>query len=190
MEIIAKNLWLTLTVILPGMVTYGTFRLVSFLIGYQGIDFSTIDDSVVLSLSVLLAIALIQQAIGIFIEALIAGVVHLVHLHKAWCSNLHKLFVERFSSLGKGKFTEDVLRTIGQFFLSLNLAVGLILILVFTSFAQNPAGISAVNVPPWLPIALGVIIAIAIVVACFRCWNAVEAVKPQAADDESNQTNK
>lgn len=179
MGFIAENLWLTLTVILPGMVTYGTFRLVSLLIDYQGIDFTAIDDSLVLSLCVLFAIALIQQAIGIFTEALICAVLHPLYKYKRWCSNLHKLFIGRFSSIGRGEFKEkeNLLRTIGQFFLSLNLAVGLVLVLVFTLNAQNPAGVSPVDVPSWLTPTLVIVIIIAVAAAVFRCWNALEAIK-------------
>jgi hypothetical protein len=68
-----KNLWVNLTVVVPGMVTYGMWRIVVMLMGYKGIDFKTIDGSVVLSLSVLFAIAILQQAVGISIEALLAG---------------------------------------------------------------------------------------------------------------------
>ncbi len=174
MELVPKNLWLNLTVVLPGMVTYGTWRIVILIIGYEGIDFTPIDNSTVLSLCVLLSIALIQQAIGIFIEATIAWVVHLNK--KRWAA-AHALFVERFSTLAKGRFNEDVLRTIGQFFLSLNLAVGQTLVLIFIIVAKNPEGKSSVNVPLWLPLILEIVIAIAIIVACFRCWNAIEAIR-------------
>lgn len=174
MELVPKNLWLNLTIVLPGMVTYGTWRIVILIIGYKGIDFTAIDSSLVLSLCVLLAIALIQQAIGIFIEAFIAL---LVHLNKKQWTAAHALFVERFSSLAKDRFNENVLRTIGQFFLSLNLAVGQILVLIFIIVAKNPEGKSPVAVPFYLPLILAVVIAISVIVACFRCWNAILTIR-------------
>ena len=184
MELVPKNLWLNLTVVLPGMVTYGTWRLVILITGYEGIDFTPIDNSIVLSLCVLLSIALIQQAIGIFVEASIAGVVHLNK--KRWAA-AHALFVERFSSLAKDRFNEDVLRTIGQFFLSLNLAIGQILVLMLTIAIKNPKGKSTVDIPSWLPsILLAIVIAIALIVACFRCWNAIAAIRaPSSGSKES-----
>lgn len=183
MELVPKNLWLNLTVVLPGMVTYGTWRIVILITGYEGIDFTSIDNSIVLSLCVLLAIALIQQAIGIFIEATIGRVVHLNR--KRWAA-AHALFVERFSSLAKDRFNEDVLRTIGQFFLSLNLAVGQILVLIFTIVAKNPEGKSTVDVPFWLPLILAIVIAIVVIVACYRCWNAIEAIRASSPDSTEN----
>ncbi|MCK4827863.1 hypothetical protein KA005_69685 [bacterium] len=183
MELVPKNLWLNLTVVLPGMVTYGTWRLVILITGYEGIDFTPIDNSIVLSLCVLLSIALIQQAIGIFVEASIAGVVHLNK--KRWAA-AHALFVERFSSLAKDRFNEDVLRTIGQFFLSLNLAIGQILVLIFTIAIKNAEGKSTVDIPSWLPSILAIVIAIALIVACFRCWNAIAAIRaPSSGSKES-----
>jgi hypothetical protein len=174
MELVPKNLWLNLTVLLPGMVTYGTWRIVILIIGYNGIDFTSIDKSTILSLCVLLSVALIQQAIGIFIEATIAL---FVQINKKRWRAAHALFVERFSSLAKDRLNEDVLRTIGQFFLSLNLAVGQTLVLTFTNVAKNPEGKNLINVPPWLPLILVLVIVIAVIVAGFRCWNAIEAIR-------------
>jgi len=170
-DLIPKNLWVNLTVVLPGMVTYGTWRLVVFYIGYTEINFEKIDDSLVLTLSVLFAIALIQQALGITVEALLTA---LSWLTKKFLPSFYLLFIGRFYALAKEQLTEGALRTLGQFFLSLNLAIGQALVLLFAYAVQNKCAR-----PPqaWLFYLLSIIIAVTTFVACFRCWNAVLAVK-------------
>ena len=169
-----KNLWVNLTVAIPGMVTYGTWRLVIMLMGYEGVDFKPIDDSVVLSTCVVFAIAIIQQAVGISLEAMLAGVSYLL---KDKCKNAYKLFVERFSALATDKYSESVMRTIGQFFLSLNVSVGQMMILIFIIFAQNPASLDPVEKPSWLFWLSVSVTIITIFVVAFRCWNAIKAIK-------------
>lgn len=182
-DLIPKNFWVNLTVVLPGMVTYGTWRLVIFYTGYTEINFEKIDGSLVLTLSVLFAIALIQQAFGITVEALLTAVAR--GTKKLWPS-FYLLFVGRFSALAKEQLNEGALRTLGQFFLSLNLAIGQALVFLFTYAIQNSC-----ERPPetWLFYVLGVIIAVTTFVACFRCWNAVAAVKAVAGSaDQKNCT--
>ncbi len=174
MDLGFKNTWLNLTIVLPGLVTYGSWRFIILITEYHGINFSVIDNSTVLSICVLFAVALIQQAIGITIESIITGI---CYLNRNKWVNLYELFVERFSNLQKQKFNEDVLRTIGQFFLSLNLAVGQIMIFIFYILSKNPEGMSPVQKPIWLYILLAGIVVITINVAIFRCWNAVKSIK-------------
>ncbi|MFZ5643612.1 MAG: hypothetical protein ACOY46_08485 [Bacillota bacterium] len=174
MNLIGNNLWLNLTVILPGMVTYGTWRLVILLIGYKGIDFTAIDHSIVLSVSVLMAFALIQQVIGISIEA---ALTFFFYVKRDKWRHAYLLFAERFSGLAENKFNEDVLRTIDKFFLSLNLAVGQVLIFLFILAVQNPQGIETVNKPLWLYYTSGITIAFSVIVAIFRSWNAIKSIR-------------
>ncbi len=175
-DLIPKNLWVNLTVVLPGMVTYGTWRLVIFYTGYAEINFEKIDGSLVLTLSVLFAISLIQQAFGITVEAFLTAVSRIM---KNFWPSFYLLFVGRFSALAKDQLTEGALRTLGQFFLSLNLAIGQGLVFLFTYAIQ---GRCEKPPEPWLFYVLGVIIAVTTFVACFRCWNAIAAVE---AVDES-----
>ena len=169
-----KNLWVNLTVVVPGMVTYGMWRIVVMLMGYRGIDFETIDGSALLSLSVLFAIAILQQAVGISIEAMLAGFFYV--FEDKWV-NAHKLFVGRFRTLATERYNEPVMRTIGQFFLSLNVWVGQVMILAFVIYAQNPASLAPVAAPDWLLWLSIALTMITLFVAIFRCWNATEAIE-------------
>lgn len=174
MDLGFQNIWINLTIVLPGLVTYGCWRLTILLIGYNGIDFSVIDQSTILSICILFAVALIQQAIGITIESIITVS---CYLNRNKWPNAYSLFAERFSSLAKNKFNDDVIRTIGQFFLSLNLAVGQIMIFIFYIFSNNPEGTHSVQKPMWLTFMLIGIILVTINVAIFRCWNAIKSTK-------------
>jgi len=169
-----KNLWVNLTVVLPGMVTYGTWRIVIMLMGYEGIDFKPIDDSVVLSTCVVFAIAIIQQAVAISVEAMLAGVSYLL---KDKYKNIYKLFIGRFSASATNKYNEFIMRTIGQFFLSLNVSIGQMMILIFIIFAHNPGSLAPVEKPSWLFLLSVFVTIITIFVVAFRCWNAIEAIK-------------
>jgi hypothetical protein len=128
---LAKNLWFLLTLVIPGLVTYGTFRLLLFM---DGVDanlagrLDKLDDSTFLAVSVVLAIALSQQAIAISIEALLAAI---AVRFKDRAPQFHELVCERFKLAAKGKMSEDATRITGNFFLSMNVTVGLLLILAF-----------------------------------------------------------
>lgn len=174
MDVSFKNLWLNLTIVLPGVATYGIWRLIIQLIAYRGIDFKTIDDSALLTMSVLLAVALLQQAVGIAIEAVLAGIFTLAR--SSW-PNAHRLFVGRFAALVHERYSQPVLRTIGQFFLSLNLLVGECLVILFVAVVKNPECLPTVNKPPWLFGLLGVMIGITAIVTVFRAWNATVVVR-------------
>lgn len=173
-NLVPKNFWVNLTVVLPGMVTYGTWRLIIFYSKYTEIDFEKIDNSLVLTLSVLFAVAFLQQAFGIAVEALLTGVSRIM---KNFWPSLHMLFVGRFPALAKGQLNEGTLRTLGQFFLSVNLAIGQGLIYLFTYAIR---GRCERPPEPWLFHVLGVIIVVTAFVACFRCWNAIAAVRATA----------
>lgn len=72
---IFKNLWSTLTVIVPGLVTYGTWKLLLLSGNNWRIDetgLAKVDESVFLTACVV-AIAILQQALAITLEALICG---------------------------------------------------------------------------------------------------------------------
>ncbi len=170
-DLIPKNFWVNLTVVLPGMVTYGTWRIVIFLIKYTAIDFKVIDDSLVLSLSVLFAVAFLQQVFGIGIEAVLTGIAHV--MKEVWPS-MYLLFVGRFSALAKGQLKEGTLRTIGQFFLSLNLAAGQCFVLLFAYVVRNDC---ERHPQPLLFYTLAVLTVVSAFVAWFRCRNAIAAIR-------------
>jgi len=174
MDLDLKNLWLNLTIVLPGVATYGIWRIVIQLIGYQGIEFNSIDDSLLLTTSVLFAVALLQQAFGISIEAALTGFFALTR--RTW-PNANQLFVGRFAALAKEKYSQPVIRTIGQFFLSLNLLVGECLVFLFFAVVDNPEGLPPVSRPPSLYTLLLIMIGVTAIVTIFRAWNATVAVR-------------
>ena len=174
MDPIVKNLCLSLTILMPGMVTYGTLRIVILLTGFNAINFQKIDDSTILSLCVLFTVALLQQAVGISIEASLAT---FFRINKSKFKNAYELFCERFSCLARETLNEDVKRTIGQFFLSLNLTVGQILILIFLIFVENPEGTNTMNKPAWLFLIIEIVIIFAVIVTIFRCSNAIQVIR-------------
>ncbi len=174
MDLVPKNFWSNLTVVIPGMVTYGTWRFVIFITKCKVINFEVIDKSLILSLCILFAVALLQQAIGITIEAIIVWVVN--KNKKDIKDPVYLLFVKRFFYLGTEEFNDNVLRTIGQFFLSLNIAVGQILILIFVFFACDKTKNGFVDIF-LLHLIFIIIVIITIFVAYFRCRNAMDAIK-------------
>ena len=75
LEAVAKNLWLLLTLVIPGLFTYGSWRVLLILEPSAHLDINAlnqIDSSVIASASIIIAIALLQQAIAIAIESVLA----------------------------------------------------------------------------------------------------------------------
>ena len=131
MEELAKNLWLLLTIAVPGMATYGTFRLLLLFMHEPGIDrsaFQTIDSSGVLTTAVILAIGTVQQAIGITIES---GIALVCTRCRDRHPNFHSLFCQRFRLAASGKLGQDATRILASVFTSLNVMVGQLMILMF-----------------------------------------------------------
>lgn len=75
LDTLAKNLWLLITVGIPGMFTYGVWRVLLLLEPSNCLDteaLKQIDGSAIASASIVIAIGLLQQAVGISIESLLA----------------------------------------------------------------------------------------------------------------------
>ena len=118
LDAISKNLWLLLTLVIPGFCTYGIWRLLLLLepsasLNIEAID--KIDDSTIVSSSIIIGIALSQQAFAIAIEAVLALI---SKLNKNRWPNLYSLFCERFELTAAGKLNESATRIIGNYFLS------------------------------------------------------------------------
>jgi len=185
------SLWVNLTVVLPGMVTYAALRLVMLITGYDADFFKAVDDSVVLSTCMVFAFALLQQTIGITIEALATRIVTRVHnkrekskvYKKDKLEYAYKLFNRRFAGYVSCEHKGEALRTIAQFFLSLNITVGQAAVLVFIVTLRNPLGQPALYKPVWLYALSGLLVFFSVCAACFRYWNAVEVIKE--AEQES-----
>ncbi len=103
LDTVAKNLWLLLTLVIPGLFTYGTWRVLLLLEPSVRLDteaLKQIDSSAIASASVIIAIALMQQAIGIVIESVLSL---LVKIRITEWSNFYSLFCERFALSSAGK---------------------------------------------------------------------------------------
>lgn len=74
LEAVAKNLWLLLTLVIPGLFTYGAWRALLLLEPSVRLDINAlnqIDSTAIVSASIIIAVALLQQAIAIAIESVL-----------------------------------------------------------------------------------------------------------------------
>ena len=151
-ESVSKNLWLLLTLVMPGFFTYGMWRILLFLEpGLKpGMDnLAVIESSVIVLSSIIISIAWFQQAIVIAIEAMITFI---VKYRKTRLPRLHALFCERFALAASGKLDQSATRIIGNFFLSINMLIGLVLLLVcYLKYELLENG-------HWIPIYLSVLL--------------------------------
>jgi len=138
MEAISKNLWLLLTLVLPGFFTYGLWRLSLFFVTERPLTDEAliqIDASTLTTTCIIFAFALMQQAIAIMIEAFIYYFLNKKKESKKYKkttderSILKILFCERFKLTAKGKLNERAERMVGNFFLSMNMCIGICLLL-------------------------------------------------------------
>ena len=138
METISKNLWLLLTLVIPGFFTYGLWRLSLFFITERPLTdeaLKQIDASTLTTTCIIFAFALMQQAIAISIEAVVYS--RLIRKEKKKGHNkpetksslMEVLFCERFDLTAQGKLNERAERMVGNFFLSFNVSIGICLLL-------------------------------------------------------------
>lgn len=166
LEAVAKNLWLLLTLVIPGLFTYGAWRLLLLLEPSRrlAVDaLSQIDNSALVTTSIIVAVALLQQAVAIVIEAALTLLAKT--MQKKW-PNFYTLFCERFALAAANKLDENATRIIGNFFLSINMSIGLGLLLLYF-LAYELLGFTQ-----WVPIGLIVILAVTFTTAVFRMLNA------------------
>ncbi len=130
MEELAKNLWLLLTLVIPGMTTYGTFRLLVLLRGssFDKSLFTAVDGSAVLTACVITALALGQQAVAIVLEAIASALCHAFSQKRG---RYYALFCERFKMAARGQLNDNATRVVGSLFTSLNVTIGQGLILAY-----------------------------------------------------------
>lgn len=170
-ETIGKNLWILLTVILPGLFTYGTWRLLLILHPSQALAeevFSSIDESGIITLSMIISIALLQQAVGITIEFILSLIAKKTkHL---W-NDFYSLFWERFELASAGKLNESSTRIVGNFFLSINIFVGLTLLFTYFSYYE------LLPVTHWIPKILIFFLLANLATIIFRMFNAISVIK-------------
>lgn len=168
MEELAKNLWLLLTLVLPGMATYGVFRLLAILYDCK-VDkaaLEKLDASTLVTSCAIVAIALMQQAILIGIEVVLAWA---CKLNRRRNLRYYLFFVNRFRLAASGKMSEAATRVFGNFFTSLNLTIGQLLLLAYLWHAGLGFDATAVRVVAVLAVAAGIS-------AWFRLHNAASIV--------------
>jgi len=178
-ESIGKNLWLLLTILIPGFFTYGSWMLIMMHFQNPVLDnkiLEKMDSSSITVFSIILAIAIAQQIGGIVIEALLAFISYIL---KNKFPNLCDLFNGRFKKASENKLNDSSKRIIGNCFLSINILIGLIFLFLYFKYY---AGINKI-----LPV-LGIAISLNILVVIFRIFCAVKALK-MASDIENAQTN-
>ncbi len=166
LDTVAKNLWLLLTLVIPGLFTYGTWRVLLLLEPSVRLDteaLKQIDNSAIASASVIIAIALMQQAIGIAIEAVLTL---LAKIRKTEWPNFYSLFYERFALSAAGKLDENATRIIANFFLSINMSVGLSLLLFYFLAYE------AMKIKQWIPLGIVILLAATLITTIFRMLNA------------------
>lgn len=166
LEELAMNLWLLLTLVIPGLFTYGAWRMILLLEPSRRLAadaLSQIDDSALVTSSIIVAIALVQQAGAILVEATLAMVAKI--MQRRW-PNLHALFCERFALTVAGKIDENATRIIGNFFLSTNISIGLGLLLLYFQAYES------MELIRWVPMGMLVLLAATVTSAVFRMINA------------------
>ena len=171
LEEVGKNLWLLLTLVVPGLFTYGAWRIILLLEPSRRLADDALrglDGSTLVTTSIIVAIALVQQAGAIVIEAALTSFAKSM---KRKFPNLHALFCERFALAAAGKLDENSTRIVGNFFLSTNVSLGIgLLLLYFLAYESlEPTG--------WVPVGLMVLLAAALITAVFRMINAKWAVE-------------
>lgn len=163
---LGKNLWILLTLVIPGLFTYGAWRLILILEPSHRLTaevLSKIDDSAFVSSSIIVTIALAQQAGAIVIETLLTV---FVKLFKKKCPNLHTLFCKRFAMSANGQLDENATRVIGNFFLSTNTCIGMALLLFYFLAYES------MTLNSWIPLSLLILLSATLVTSIFRMINA------------------
>lgn len=168
-EELVKNLWLLLTLGIPGFFTYGLWRMLLIFepVAFKNDIFAKVDESVLLTTSFIVAIALVQQAASIVIESALSIV---SKVFKKQLPYFYELFCGRFALASSGKLDENTTRIIGNFFLSMNISVGSILIYIFYKlYASEPSN--------WVFTFLYITFGITGISAFYRMLNALWAIK-------------
>ena len=166
-EVIGKNVWIMLSVIIPGCFTYGLWRLLLILQPSQIINyehFKRIDDSSLITTCIIISVALLQQIGGIFIEFVLSMI---AKLRKNSWENFYCFFWDRFELSSKGQLNENSTRIIGNCFLSINILVGMIILLIYFTMFES------LTLSHWTPKLLLIFLAINLLTIFFRINNAL-----------------
>lgn len=170
MEILAKNLWLLITIVLPGMFTYGILRLFFLLSPSTVLDanaFNDVDSSALLTSCVIVAIAVLQQSIGLLIEFVFYAMVR----KKNKATDMKKLFYERFTLKPKNDSDNSTTNVVGNFFLSLNVFIGILMLLIYFLFFED------LSFSHWIPLLLLFFMLVLVFNLIFRYRTAIQVIK-------------
>jgi len=179
-ETIGKNIWLLLTVILPGLFTYGAWRLLLVLYPSHILDseaFTAIDNSGIITTSIIISIAILQQAVGISIEFIMSMIAKIT---QKYSKSFYSLFWERFELTSAGLLNEKSSRTIGKLFLSINIFAGLLLLLFYFKFYES------LNFDHWILKFLVFFLIFNLTTIIFRMYNALSVIKKCNNDNKNN----
>lgn len=182
LEAIAGNLWLLLTVIIPGLFTYGVWRVLLLLEPSKRLTadaLNQIDDSVLTTTCIIVALALLQQAIAIAVEF---GLDRLARVRKNKWPHFYSLFCERFRLASEGKLNENATRIIGNLFLSLNISIGLVMLLLYFLAYESMTPVH------WVPLVLMVLFVFTVISAIFRMLNAKSIIKESKKSKRKNNS--
>jgi hypothetical protein len=180
LESLASNLWLVLTLVLPGLFTYGAWRVILLLEPSRRLPvdaLSKFDNSALVTTCIIVVVALLQQAVAIVLEA---GLSVLARIMRRKWPNFYTLFCERFGLACAGKLDENATRIIGNFFLSINISVGLGLLLVYFLTYESMALTQAV------PTGLMIFLAATLTTTVYRMLNAIWVVE-ECRDHQPNK---
>jgi hypothetical protein len=118
-----QSIWIILTVIIPGLVFYGTLRVLMAIFGISFPFLATIDSSELLTLCILFAIMLTLQVFGITIETIAYEIGPYKHKNPEYQAAFEKKY-EIIATIDPEKRSETV-RILSQFFMSHNIAIGM-----------------------------------------------------------------
>ena len=168
-EILVKNLWTLVTIVLPGLFTYGLWRLLLLLnpsIYLTLEEFSNLDQSSVITWSLIISIALLQQSLAIVLEFVLYKL-----SQKKVNSSKYLLFVKRFELSNKEKLKGYNSSVVGNFFLSLNILVGLSFLLVYFVLFEK------VSITHWVPILIIIFMISTLINSIYRYQISIKILK-------------
>ena len=124
-----QSLWIILTVMIPGVVSYGIFRIIISILKIYLPIISNLEQSETTSICVILAIMFLLQLVGITTETIAYRFGPYKHKNK----ELQKAFDKRYEIISKLDPKKDyhVERILGQFFMSHNISIGMIINLIW-----------------------------------------------------------
>ena len=126
-----ESLWIILTVLIPGLVFYTTFRILTGILEINMSSLTTIDESNTLFFGIIITLGFMIQFIGISTESLAFK----IGPYKCKKPKYQIAFEKRYEiiSMMDPEKNHHVERIVGQFFMSHNIAIGVLINLAWTA---------------------------------------------------------